>query len=493
MIDLRNLTIEKAHESLQKGEYTCKELVEAYLKVIKEKNSELNAYLEVFNDVLIQADEAQKKFENKTATILTGIPFAIKDNILFKGHIASAGSKMLENYTASYDAFVIKKLKEEGAVILGRTNMDEFAMGSSTENSAFGVSRNPYDTSRVPGGSSGGSAIALASDMALVSLGTETCGSVREPSAFCGLVGLKPTYGAVSRNGIIAMGNSLDQVSPFGKNVADVEIIFNVLSKYDEKDSTCVAENRRIRKSPPRLSGTPPQKGGEAPRFNKEVVGGGKKIGIPWHLFKEGVDPLIMENFKASVEKLKNAGYEIIDIELPYAKYSLAVYYIIMPAEVSTNLSRFDGMRYGYHKDDTNLWEVYKKSRGQGFGAEARRRILLGTYVLSHGYYDAYYNKAIKVREKIKQEVLQAFEKVDLIMTPTVPFLPFKIGEKMNDPIAMYLCDIFSAPANLAGVPSMAIPSGFTSEGLPFSVQFMAPHFSEEILFEIGKKFEIIR
>ena len=482
MINLKELTIEKAHESLQQGEYTCRELTEAYLKVIQEKNLELNAYVEVFADALTQADEAQKKFQNKTATLLTGIPFAIKDNILFLGHKASAGSKILENYTASYDAFVIQKLKEEGAVILGRTNMDEFAMGSSTQTSYYGVCKNPLDTSRVPGGSSGGSAAALASDMALVALGTETCGSVREPSAFCGLVGLKPTYGAVSRNGIIAMGNSLDQVSPFGKNVADVEIIFNVLAKFDKKDSTSVPEN--LRKS----SAT-----GATPAVGQGSASGGKKIGVPWHLFQEGVDPLIMENFKSSLDKLKNAGYEIVDIELPHSKYSLAVYYIIMPAEVSTNLSRFDGMRYGFHQDDPNLWEVYKKSRGQGFGLEARRRILLGTYVLSHGYYDAYYNKAIKVREKIKKEVIQAFEKVDLIVTPTVPFLPFKIGEKMDDPVAMYLCDIFSAPANLAGVPSMALPSGKTLEGLPFSIQFMAPHFSEKILFEVGRKFEIIR
>ena len=416
MINLKELTIEKAHESLQKGEYTCRELVEAYLKVIQAKNPELNAYVEVFADALAQADEAQNKFHNKTATLLTGIPFAIKDNILFLGHKASAGSKILENYTAIYDAFVIQKLKEEGAVILGRTNMDEFAMGSSTQTSYYGVCKNPLDTSRVPGGSSGGSAAALASDMALVALGTETCGSVREPSAFCGLVGLKPTYGAVSRNGIIAMGNSLDQVSPFGKNVADVEIIFNLLAKFDKKDSTSVPEN--LRKS----SAT-----GATPAVGQGSASDGKKIGVPWHLFQEGVDPLIMENFKNSLDKLKNAGYEIVDIELPHSKYSLAVYYIIMPAEVSTNLSRFDGMRYGFHQDDPNLWEVYKKSRGQGFGLEARRRILLGTYVLSHGYYDAYYNKAIKVREKIKKEVIQAFEKVDLIVTPTVPLLPFKI------------------------------------------------------------------
>ena len=469
MIDLKNLTIEKAHENFKDGVFTCRELAEEYLKVIKTKNKELNAYLEIYDDVLRQADQAQKKFTDGTATELTGIPFAIKDNILIKGHIASASSKILENYKASYDATVIKDLKKVGAVFLGRTNMDEFAMGSSTQTSAYGVTRNPVDISRVPGGSSGGSAAALAGDMALAALGTDTCGSVREPSAFCGLVGLKPTYGSLSRHGIIAMGNSLDQVSPFGKCVRDTEIIFNLLSRYDKEDSTSVSDKLRNLK------------------INKL---NGKKIGVPWHLFKEGVDKEIQENFEQSLEKFKKAGYEIVDIELPHAKYSLAAYYIIMPAEVSTNLSRFDGIRYGYSSAGDTLLDVYKKSRAKGFGREARRRILLGTYVLSHGYYDAYYNKAIKVREKIKEEIIQVFKNVDFILTPTTPITAFKLGEKMDDPVAMYLCDIFSAPANLSGIPALALPSGVSKDGLPFSIQFMAAHFQEDSLFEIGKKFE---
>ena len=299
MIDLKNLTIEKAHENFKDGVFTCRELAEEYLKVIKTKNKELNAYLEIYDDVLRQADQAQKKFTDGTATELTGIPFAIKDNILIKDHIASASSKILENYKASYDATVIKDLKKVGAVFLGRTNMDEFAMGSSTQTSAYGVTRNPVDISRVPGGSSGGSAAALAGDMALAALGTDTCGSVREPSAFCGLVGLKPTYGSLSRHGIIAMGNSLDQVSPFGKCVRDTEIIFNLLSRYDKEDSTSVSDKLRNLK------------------INKL---NGKKIGVPWHLFKEGVDKEIQENFEQSLEKFKKAGYEIVDIELPHAK-----------------------------------------------------------------------------------------------------------------------------------------------------------------------------
>ena len=476
MIDLKNLTIEKAHESLAKGDYTCRELLEAYLENIEKKNKDLNAFLEVFPDAGAQADEADGMFKEGRASELTGIPFAIKDNILFQGHIASAASKILENYTAAYDSFVIEELKKAGAVVIGRTNMDEFAMGSSTQTSAYGVSRNPCDTSRVPGGSSGGSAIAVAAEMSLVSLGTETCGSVREPAAFCGLVGLKPTYGAVSRNGIIAMGNSLDQVAPFSKTVRESEIIFKYLSKHDPLDSTSVPDENRV------------------PRIKNEKP---KTIGVPWHLFENGVDPEIMENFKQSMEKFKNAGYEIVDIDLPFSKYSLEAYYIIMPAEVSTNLSRFDGIRYGYSEEKNpevkNLKEVYMKSRGKGFGPEARRRILLGTYVLSHGYYDAYYNKAVKVREKVRAEIENAFRQVDLIATPTVPVLPFKIGEKMNDPVAMYLCDIFSAPANLSGVPSIALPSGTSKEDLPLSIQFMAPHFGEDLLFRAGKDFESIR
>ncbi len=474
MIDLKNLTIEKAHESLMSGQYTVRALTDAYLKNISEKNADLNLYLEVYDDIDAQVKVAEEMFKNGTATMLTGIPFAVKDNILITGHIASASSKILGNYKASFDADVIKSLKKEGVVFLGRTNMDEFALGSSTQTSAYGISRNPLDRERVPGGSSGGSAGAVAGDMALVALGTETCGSIREPAAFCSLVGLKPTYGAVSRSGIIAMGNSLDQVSPLSKTVSEAEIIFNTLSKYDPKDATSVPEILR--------------QDLKSQTENKSP----KKIGIPWHLFENGVDESIMQNFKESVEKLKNSGYEVADIELPFSKYSLAVYYIIMPAEVSTNLSRFDGVRYGMAESGSSYLDVYKKTRGAGFGREARRRILLGTYVLSHGYLDAYYNKALKVRAKITEEVENAFKNVDLIMTPTVPFLPFKIGEKMDDPVSMYLADIFSAPANLSGVPSIAVPAGKNIDGLPYSVQFMAPHFAEKYLFEIGKKFETL-
>lgn len=469
MIDLRNLTIEKAHKALTSGEYSCRDLVDAYLKEIKEKNERLNAYLEIYNDIEEQIQKAEAMLASGKATRLTGIPIALKDNILAEGHIASASSKILANHKAVYDSSVVKKLKSMGVIILGRTNMDEFAMGSSTQTSAFGITRNPHDETRVPGGSSGGSAVAVASDMALVALGTETCGSVRQPSSFCGLVGLKPTYGAVSRHGIIAMGNSLDQVSPFGKTVGDVEEIFNAISFFDGEDATSIPDTDRT---------------------TGDEVKNNKKIGVPWHLFEEGVDALVLENFKTSMKKLEDQGYEIVDIKLPYSKYSLAAYYIIMPAEVSTNLARFDGIRYGYSASGKDLMEVYTKSRGEGFGREARRRILLGTYVLSYGYYDAYYNKAVKVREEIKREMLEAFKNVSLIATPTTPTPAFKIGEKMDDPVAMYLCDIFAAPANLSGVPAIALPFGKTSSGLPLSVQFMSRHFDEKSLFEVGKALE---
>jgi aspartyl-tRNA(Asn)/glutamyl-tRNA(Gln) amidotransferase subunit A len=323
MIDLRNLTIEIAHESLKTGVYTVTDLVNVYLEVIKEKNTEINAYLEIYADVFDQAKRAEEMFKNGTATLMTGIPMALKDNMLFEGHTASASSLILENYKATYDASLVRQLKDQGAVFLGRTNMDEFAMGSSTETSAFGVTKNPLDKTRVPGGSSGGSVAAIAMDGALVALGSDTGGSIRQPAAFCGLVGLKPTYGAVSRFGIISMGSSLDQVGPFGKTVRDTEILFNAINAYDPKDSTCIKIEDRLK--PVSLK---------------------KKIGVPRSFLSgEGTDPMIMENFEESCKKLENAGYEIIDVSLPLIKYSLAVYYIISPAEVSSNLARYDGIR----------------------------------------------------------------------------------------------------------------------------------------------------
>lgn len=469
MIDLNNLKVKELHDSYKRKEFTISEIVGSYLNEIKKSNKDINAYLEIFSDIDEQIKKAEEKFEDGSDTLMTGIPIAIKDNILFEDHLVSASSKILEDYKATYDSFVVKKLKEAGAIIIGRTNMDEFAMGSSTQTSAFGVTKNPVDITRVPGGSSGGSAAAVAANMALLALGTETCGSVRQPASFCGLVGIKPTYGAVSRHGIIAMGSSLDQVGAMGKNVEDVKVIFDTINGFDKKDSTSIPEKLRTNK----------------------IISKKKKLGVPREFLKgEGIDEEVLKNFDESCEKLKKAGYEIVDIDLPLLKYSLAVYYIIMPAEVSSNLARYDGIRYGLSQKADTLYDVYANTRNKGFGKEVRRRILLGTYILSHGYYDAYYNTAIKVRNAISKNLHEAFKDIDGFLTPTVPTPPFKLGEKMDDPVTMYLNDIFSAPANLAGIPAITLPSGKTKEGLPLGIQITADYLQENILFEIGKDFE---
>lgn len=469
MIDLKTLTIKSAHEDMKSGKYSAVDLAKIYLEEINKKNKEINAYLEVYSDVIEQAKQADERFKAGTATLLTGIPFAVKDNILIKGRIASSASKILENYHASYDATVIEKLKKEGVVFLGRTNMDEFAMGGSTENSAYGVTKNPYDTERVAGGSSGGSAASIAMDGALAALGSDTGGSIRQPASFCGLVGLKPSYGHISRFGVMAMGSSLDQIGPFAKTVTDAEIIFNSIKGTDIKDSTTIKEDTYVLKT------------------NK------KKIGIPRHFLNgDGINKDIMKNFEESLEKFRKLGYEIVDVELPNIAYSLPVYYVIMPAEVSSNLSRFDGVRFGLHKDGKDGIEDYFESRGAGFGKEVRRRVLLGTYVLSSGYYDAYYNRANALRKVITDDFLHAFEKVDIILTPTTPAPAFKIGEKISDPVAMYLEDIFTVTANLTGMPAISIPSGYSEvsgKKLPLGLQMTATHGNEKILFDIGKEF----
>ena len=468
-IDLKTITIESAHESLKKGEYSVQDLCDAYLAVINERNPDINAYLEIFDDITEQASAAQKRFSDGTATLLTGIPMAVKDNMLIKGKRATAGSKILEGYIATYTSTAVENIQKENPVFLGRTNMDEFAMGSSTQTSAYGVTRNPLDRERVPGGSSGGSAAAVSMLGALVSLGSETCGSIRQPASYNGLVGFKPTYGSVSRSGLIAMGNSLDQIGPFGKNVSDVEIVAKALNSFDVLDATTVPLEKRV-------------------AANKNHS---KKIAVPKDVMDgEGIDKEVYDAFIKSLEAFKKIGYEVETIDFKYIKYSLAVYYIVMPAEVSTNLERLDGIRYGSHVKAENLFDFYSKTRGQAFGKEARRRILLGTYVLSHGYYDAYYRKAIALRNEITKELDTMFESYDFLVTPPAPTLPFKLGEKMTDPIAMYLSDVFSAPANLSGCPAIAIPTGKTNEGLPTSVQLTAPRWRDEELFAIGKELE---
>ncbi len=472
-IDLKNLNIRKAHEHLMKGDFSAVELAQAYLDVIKEKNPEMNAYLEVYDDVIEQAKVADTMIAGGKATLLTGIPIALKDNILVKGKIVSASSKMLENYRATYDATAVEKLKKHGVVFLGRTNMDEFAMGSSTQNSAYGVTKNPHDTSRVPGGSSGGAAASVAMDGALAALGTDTGGSVRQPASFCGVVGLKPTYGSISRNGIIAMSSSLDQIGPITKTVEDSEILWNAIRGKDPMDGTTIGDDT----------------------FPKKEFGDKKPvIGVPYAFTSQGgIDADVLANFTASIEKLKSLGYEIKDVSLPNIAYSLAVYYVLMPAEVSSNLARLDGVKYGLHTDGANLTEDYFKTRAQGFGPETRRRIILGTYILSSGYYDAYYNKANLVSELLREDFRKAFESVDIILTPTTPTPAFKIGEKTSDPVQMYLADIFTVTANLVGTSALSIPSGFskTPEGkqLPLGIQITAPRGREDLLFAVGKAF----
>lgn len=460
------MTILEALAKMKAGELTSEKLVQDLLAKIEQENPKLNAYLEVFADALEQARAADKARAAGEDLPLLGIPLAIKDNILIAGRTASAASKILEHYQASYDATVIKKLKAAGAIFLGRTNMDEFAMGGSTENSAFGPTKNPNDASRVAGGSSGGSAAALGANLCLGSIGSDTGGSIRQPASFCGVIGLKPTYGAVSRFGVMAMASSLDQIGPFGQTVADTELLFQIISGHDPLDSTSVAAS-------------------STPETKIKLT-----IGVPENYLTDGINPEVSVNFRASLAKLEQAGHAIVTIDLPSLKYSLACYYIIMPAEASTNLARYDGVRYGAYETGDNLFADYAKTRGKNFGAEVKRRIMLGTYVLSAGYYDAYYGRAVAVRNLIKNDFTQVFAKVDLIAMPTVPSIAWKIGEKTNDPLQMYLEDIFTVPANLTGVPAISIPSGQDSAGLPFGLQFFAPHFREDLLFAVGRSLE---
>jgi len=472
MIDLNTLTIKGARAKLDAKEFSAVNLASAYLAEIEKKNKELNAYLEVYVDVLEQAKIADDMIAKGESYPMLGIPLAIKDVILIKGRHVSAASKILENYTASYDATVISKLKKQGAVFLGRTNTDEFAMGGSTENSAYGVTKNPHDLGRVAGGSSGGSVVAVAANMALGALGSDTGGSVRLPASFCGIVGIKPTYGRMSRYGLIAMGSSLDCIGEIAKNTEDAKIIFDAISGHDDLDSTSITDTT-YEKSPTK-----------------------KVIGVPWSLVNgKGINPKVQENFKESIKNLETLGFKIKDISIKNLDLALAIYYIIMPAEASTNLARFDGVRYGLHKDGKDLLEDYKLTKAAGFGKEVRRRILLGTYVLSAGYYDAYYGKAQLARNALQKEFAEVFKDVDLIATPTSTSVAWKIGEK-SDPISAYLEDIFTVTANIVGVPAIALPSGFMEiEGkkLPLGIQFMSAHGDEDLLFDIGKKFEEIK
>ncbi|USN87563.1 MAG: Asp-tRNA(Asn)/Glu-tRNA(Gln) amidotransferase subunit GatA [Candidatus Nomurabacteria bacterium] len=464
------LTIAELRKKLLSGEITAVELVKKTLQDIREKDENINAFIAVYDDAIEEAKMADERIakEGDKVPPLCGIPVAIKNNILIKGKKATAASKMLENYTATYDATIIAKLKAAGAILIGATNMDEFAMGSSTESSYFGVTKNPLDPERVPGGSSGGSAAAVAMGVVPVAIGTDTGGSVRQPASYCGLVAFKPTYGAVSRNGLIAMGSSLDQAGPLTNTVADAEAVHEIMAGLDPLDMTTIAPDT----------------------YDEVVIKDSYTIGVPRHFLADGVDKDVLEVFEEQLKTLESEGHKVVDIELPLFEQGLAAYYIVMPAEVSSNLARYDGIRYGLSVDGDTLLDVYEKTRAEGFGKEVKRRILLGTYVLSSGYYDAYYRKAELVRSKMRRELNDVFTSVDAIVLPTTPTPAFKFGEK-SSPLAMYREDIFTVPVNLAGVPAISFPMGKVErEGvsLPVGVQYIAPHGGDARLFNIGKR-----
>lgn len=469
-MDLTKLTIKQAHEGLKKGDFTSVDLTKAFLAKIKKEDKEINAFLSVTEDLALQqAAAADEKIKSGEFGMLCGIPCAIKDAILVDGQKATSASKILENYVAPYDATVIKKLKEQGVVILGKTNLDEFAMGGSGENSAFGVTKNPHDKTRVAGGSSSGSAASVAADFAMFSLGSDTGGSIRMPANNCGVVGLKPTYGAVSRYGLIAFASSLDQIGPIAKNVEDTKIVFDAIKGKDPMDATSVDYNSK----------------------EQNVDLKGLKIGVPKEYFVKGIDPQIEKIVKSSIEKIKNVGAEIVEISLPSVEFALACYYIIAPSEASANLARFDGIKYGLSEPAENLLDVYLKTKGHGFGAEVKRRIMIGTYCLSSGYYDAYYKKAQEVRQLIKNDFAKAFQKVDLIFAPVSPVPAVKIGEKTDDPLSMYLMDIYTVSVNLAGLPGLSLPAGKMGD-LPVGLQIIGNYFDENKILSVARQLEKI-
>ena len=473
-MELNKLTIKQAHQGLIKKQFSSVELTKSCLKSIQKQDKKIKAFLSVTPKLaLAQAKKIDKEISTgKKISVLAGIPMAIKDNILVKGIKCTAGSRILKDYIAPYDATVVKKLKNIGAVILGKTNLDEFAMGASTENSGFFTTCNPHDLTRVPGGSSGGSAAAVASNMLIYALGSDTFGSIRQPACFCGVVGLKPTYGAVSRYGLIAMASSLDQIGPITKNIQDAKIVFNAIKGKDPLDSTSI-EARYAMSSGHRISENLP--------ITK------LRLGVPKEYFIKGINKQVEKIIKNAIEKFAKAGAKIIQISLPHTEYAPASYYITTPSEISANLARYDGIKYGL-STGKNLLDVYLQSRGKGFGDEVRRRIMIGTYALSAGYYDAYYLKAFKVRKLIKQDFNKAFKKVDVIFTPVAPTPAFKIGEKIDDPVAMYLCDIFTGPVNLAGLTAISVPAGM-ADNLPVGLQIIGKPFEENKILKISEIF----
>ncbi|QQR60821.1 Asp-tRNA(Asn)/Glu-tRNA(Gln) amidotransferase subunit GatA [Candidatus Uhrbacteria bacterium] len=466
-------TIRSAADGLASKAFSSMELTKAYLAQIRGLDLGVHAYLDVFEGTAMDQAHAsdERRAAGKSAGVLDGIPLAIKDNILIQDQRATAGSQILANYRAAYDATVITKLREAGSVFLGKTNMDEFAMGSSTERSAFGPTKNPRDLARVPGGSSGGSAAAVAADMAIASLGSDTGGSIRQPASFCGIVGFKPSYGSVSRSGLMAMASSLDQIGPMTKTVEDAAVLFETIRGTDKLDQTTVDFGQISYETRQDMKGI--------------------RVGIPRQAWGEGMTAGVRRQTEEALETMKKAGAELIEIDLPYADEALAVYYVLMPCEVSANLSRFDGMRYGQRETRPTLIETYLKSRSENLGEEVRRRIMLGTYALSKGYYDAYYRQARKVQTLIRRAYASAFEQVDVIVTPTAPSTAFKLGEKMSDPLAMYLEDVYTVGANVAGLPAISVPCG-TDEGLPVGLQFIGKMGADGGLLSTARVFEHI-
>lgn len=471
---LNQLTISALSGKLAKREVSAREAAQACLDQIARVDGQIHAFISHdAADALAQADAADKRIAAGDHGPLLGVPIAIKDVLAAKNQPLNCCSKILGKFTSPYDATVIEKLKAAGAIIFGRLNMDEFAMGSSTENSAFGTTRNPWALDRIPGGSSGGSAAAVAADEAIATLGSDTGGSIRQPAALCGCVGLKPTYGRVSRYGLVAFASSLDQIGPFTKDVRDSAIMLEALSGHDRRDSSSVPQ--------------------AVPNYSAALNGNikGLKLGLPKEYMIGGLDPEVKASVDAAVKQFQSLGAEIVEISLPHTDYAVATYYIIATAEASANLARFDGIRYGARVDGADPIALYGNTRGQGFGPEVKRRIILGTYVLSSGYYDAYYLRAQKVRTLIRQDFLKAFEKVDAIVTPTTPTAAFKIGEKSDDPLQMYLSDIFTISCNLAGIPGLSLPCGFTkSPKLPIGLQLLGKPFGEETLLKLAHAYE---
>jgi len=471
MTALTELSLKEMQLGLRAGRFSSRELVEATLERIGQIDPSLHAFLHVASETALeQADEADGRQTVDDETPLAGIPIAIKDVLTVEGMPATAGSKIIEGFMPPYTATAVRKLQEAGAIVIGKTNTDEFAMGSSTENSAYGMTHNPWDTSRVPGGSSGGSAAAVAARLVPVALGTDTGGSVRQPASFCGVTGLKPTYGRVSRYGLIAFGSSLDCVGVLGRDAEDVSVIFKIMAGHDPLDATSADPSNTASF---RFARSASAQGDELR---------GTKIGVPQEYFIEGMQAEVQEKTRAAIRQLEFLGAEVHEISLPHTEYALPVYYIIAPAEASANLARFDGVRYGPRAEADSLWDVFFETRGEKFGSEVLRRIMLGTYALSAGYYDAYYGQAQKVRTLIKQDFEKAFEQVDVIACPSAPTTAFEIGAHKGDPLAMYLEDVFTLPASLAGVPGISFPVGFDEKGLPVGLQLIAPHFREDTL-----------